>query len=105
MNDYLGLNTAGIKPINDAISAYKSAVKKINFNVTKGVVKQFAAGSSSVNAINAMLDSADRSIENIFTKKLDPFSSRISQLTNQYKKNDTSQGSDLKSRTSKVLKS
>lgn len=105
MADYLGLNKDGIKPITDAIANYKKSVKKVDFEVTKSQIKLFAKGSSSVNAITAMIDEANKNVDTMFKKKLDPFVQRINNLTGQYSKNDSEQSSTLKSSTNKILKS
>ena len=105
MAEYIGLNKEGIKPITDAINNYKKAVKKVDFEVTKSQIKVFAKGSSSVNAITAMIDAANVNIDTMFKKKLDPFVQRINSLANQYSKNDSEQSSTMKTTTNKILKS
>ena len=105
MADYIGLNKEGVKPITDAINAYKKAVKKVDFEVTKQQIQLFAKGSSSVNAISAMIDAANTNVETMFKKKLDPFVERINSLTKTYSSNDTNQSNTLKTKVNNVLKS
>lgn len=103
-NNFLGLNTAGISKIINAMAAYEKKVKATNFSVSTTVAQVYAKGSKSYNAIVDGMTAIERRMDQDIVNLVKAYRERIEAQTSIYKKNDVTAGTSINTNVSNMMK-
>lgn len=97
----VGINTAGIKTMQNAISDYMKYLKKsVAISATNSQYTAAIKGDQSLNAIKALAKRVDESMTS-YISNLTQFNTRLSELQASYQKTDQSNSTTI----SETLKS
>lgn len=87
--DTIGINTEGIKKMQQAIEDWAKAVDAAKITVASKNITAALKGSTQVAQVKSLCQACD-SYTNTLTKKLRDYEQRLTEVSVAYKKNDTS---------------
>lgn len=103
-NNFLGLNTAAIPKIVNAMEEYKKKINSTKYAVSTTVAQVYAKGSKSYNAIvNGMNTIDDRLNQNV-VNLIKVYEDRMKEQTSIYQKNDVKAGTSINTNVSNMMK-
>ena len=103
-NNFLGLNTAAIPKIVNAMEAYEKKVKATNFIVSTTVAQVYAKGSNSYNAIVKGMNSIETQLDRDIINLVKVYEDRMKEQTSIYQKNDVKAGTSINANVSNMMK-
>lgn len=103
-NNFLGLNTAAIPKIVNAMEAYQKKVKNTNFSVSTTVAQVYAKGSKSYNAIVNGMNTIEQRLDQNIVNLVKAYEDRMKEQTSIYQKNDVNAGTQIATNVSNMMK-